>query len=259
MQDLTPIPNQQLQNSSSGEFQKQTKIQLLRLAHSERKISECTQEQVKSALKYVFVLLGLSEKDIPDDYEKTVILNFIFTHYGLRYSCSDIRNAFEMGIAGAYQVEKELYNKRFSALYLSKWMEAYNQYKVSMFQRFPYHQPQLPKKTERDPKELEESIYKVIEKFIMEHQKIPPIYDLVSCYNVLVRRGEIQPTPELDEQKKQTALSKHSIEMGRVFLSIEPNESRRRKEEFQKPENLEIEVKRQYLLDYWAKRLIVAQ
>lgn len=259
MADLTPIPNQQLQNSSDGKFERPSKVQLLRMADSERKIGQSSQEQVKSALKYVFVLLGLNEKDIPDDYEKTVILNFIYTHYGLRYSCQDIRNAFELGIAGAFDVDRELYSKRFSPLYLSKFMEAYGNYKVSMIKHIKQTTPQLPEKTERDPKELEESIYKVIEKYIIEHQKIPPIYDIISCYNVLVRRGDICPTPELDEQKKQTALSKHSIEIGRSYLSIEPDEVRRRKKEFENPDNLALEVKRHYLLDYWAKRLTVAQ
>ena len=34
------------------------------MADSERKIEHCSEEQVKDALKYVFVLLGLNSSDI---------------------------------------------------------------------------------------------------------------------------------------------------------------------------------------------------
>jgi len=261
MPNLTPTPNQQLQNSTNGKPQRPSKIQFLRLADSERKIGQSTEEQIKSALKYVFVLLGLSEKDMPDDYEKVVILNFIQNHYGIRYSCQDIRNAFEFGIAGTFPVDKELYGKRFSPLFFSRFMDAYGEYKVSMLKHYkPNNEEiQLPPKIERSPQEMEEAIYRVIEKYINEHQNIPPIYDINSCYNVLVRRGVIVPTAELDEQKKQLAIAQNNAELGKRFLSMNANERLQKKKEFEKPDNLQYEIKRHYLLNYWAEYLIVAR
>ena len=261
MANLSPIQNQQLQNLNNGKSERPSKIQLLRLADSERKIGQSTEEQVKSALKYVFVLLGLNEKDVPDDYEKTVLLNFIFNNYGVRFSCQDIKNAFEMGIAGVYPVDKELYSKRFSPLYLSRFMDAYTEYKQGMVKIYKEKSIQteaLPPSKEKTPEQMERSIHKVIENYILEHKEIPPIYDITSCFNSLVRLGKIVPTPESDEIKKQNAIASNSSEIFKRGMFLSPTEIANLKKQFNEPNNSAQEIKRHYLLDYWANLLIVA-
>lgn len=261
MSNLTPIPNHQPQNLQHGKNEGQSKVRLLRLADSERKIGASTEEQVKSVLKYIFVLLGFNEKDVPDDYEKAVILNYIFNNYGHQYSCQDLKNAFEMGIANVFPVDKEIYGKRFSPLYISRFMDAYTEYKIQMARQYKEkpEPPQLPPKQEITTEEQEERIFKVIQRYVEEHQKIPPIYDVVSCYNTLVRYGKIEPTEELNEQKRQTAIQIHNMELNKELFSMSPVERKNRKAEFKKSDNLDMEVKRAYLLDYWAKCLTVAR
>lgn len=261
MANLTPIPNQQPLKSQTGEFQRPTKVQLLRLANNERKIAESTEQQVKSVLKYVFVLLGYTEKDIPDDYEKAVILNFLYNNYGNRFSVLDIKNAFEMAIAGDFDVDKEIYGKRFSPLYLARFMTAYADYKMQMLRRHKLEvvkdEPQEQYKLERSAEEQEEAVYKIIEAYIKNHKNIPMIYDVNTCYNVLLRKGIIMPTNEQNEIKKQNALAKHSAETNRlIMMGKEYASTEKLRLQFIESGMLEVEIKRGYLLDYWGSLLV---
>lgn len=255
-----PTPNQQLQNSKNGKSVQPTKVELLRLADSERKIGESTEEQIKSVLKYIIILLGLNEKDVPDDYEKAVILNFVITQYGNRFSCQDLRNAFDWGISGVFPVDKEIYGRRFSALYISRFMDNYGEYKLSMAKH--YREPKKlepPAPIQITEEEKEERIFNVIHAYVKEHRKIPPIYDIVSCYNTLVRQNKIVRNPVQDEINRKTAIEDNNKELNRNLFAYSPLELKNRRDEFSQPINLENEIKRQYLLSYWGQFLLPFQ
>lgn len=192
MSNLTPIRNQQLQNSKTGETTRPdnpSKVQLLRMADGDRKIAQCTEEQIKSVLKYVFVLLGLNEKDVPDDYEKTVLLEFIYATYGHLYSPVDIRNAFVLALAGDFEVDKEIYGKRFSPLYLSRFMTAYGKYKQRTLSVQPKQIDEV--KSVVFSEEKEDTLLEFVAEYCKTNLDTPIFFPVQECYNAITRKGYV--------------------------------------------------------------------
>jgi hypothetical protein len=83
-------------------------------------------EPLKQVLRYCMVLVGLREKNWPKDAEKSMLIDFIKRTYP-GHTCSEIRLAFEMAIAGKLEVEVNHY-ENFSVLYVSSIMNAYRKW-----------------------------------------------------------------------------------------------------------------------------------
>lgn len=75
------------------------------------------------ALRYVFALIGLRANNIPNEAEKAVLIDFIFSNYG-NHTPAEIKLAFQMAIAGRLDVDARHF-ENFTPAYFSTIMNAY--------------------------------------------------------------------------------------------------------------------------------------
>lgn len=190
---------------------------LLRVADSDQKISEVSGDEIVQTLGKVFILLGFNSSDMLDTYEIPVLVDFIKETYSVRYSLKDIETAFKLAMRGDFEVDLKLYGKRFSSLYLSNVMNAYQTYKTAlkqanMLKSVPLGRSfQLP---EANPylltEEQEMERYTIFLNFVKEHGVLPLAYDVDCCYNVLKRLVGV-PSVYVEFDAKESNLKKKAV------------------------------------------------
>ena len=84
-------------------------------------------EPLKQALRYAMVLVGIKAQNVPNDREKSVLLQFIVNNYG-GHTPAEIRLAFDLAIAGELDVEDVKCYENFSPLYFASIMNAYRKW-----------------------------------------------------------------------------------------------------------------------------------
>ena len=84
-------------------------------------------EPLKQALRYAMVLVGIKANNVPNDREKSVLLQFIVNNYG-GHTPTEIRLAFDLAIAGELDVEDVKCYENFSPLYFASIMNAYRKW-----------------------------------------------------------------------------------------------------------------------------------
>ena len=108
--------------SPNGEVQK------FQTALTDQRICNLTDvEPLKQALRYAMVLVGIKANNVPNDREKSVLLQFIVNNYG-GHTPSEIRLAFDLAIAGELDVEDVKCYENFSPLYFASIMNAYRKW-----------------------------------------------------------------------------------------------------------------------------------
>ncbi len=108
--------------SPNGEVQK------FQTALTDQRICNLTDvEPLKQALRYAMVLVGIKANNVPNDREKSVLLQFIVNNYG-GHTPSEIRLAFYLAIAGELDVEDVKCYENFSPLYFASIMNAYRKW-----------------------------------------------------------------------------------------------------------------------------------
>ena len=75
------------------------------------------------------VLVGVRAQNLPNDHEKTILVNYIKKNYG-GHTAEEIKLAFEKAINGELEVDATCF-ENFSVLYFSKVMNAYREWAVS--------------------------------------------------------------------------------------------------------------------------------
>lgn len=103
------------------------------------KIFESPVESLKDVLKFVMILVGIREQNIPNDVEKKVLIDFIQRHYG-GHSLMEIKLAFEMAVTDKLSFEKgenSHHYENFSCSYFSKIMNAYRKWAASEIKHLP--------------------------------------------------------------------------------------------------------------------------
>lgn len=90
------------------------------------KIVRSSIEDIKSALKYAMVKIGLRAQNFPSEEEKAVLVDHVLRQYG-GHTVQEIRLAFDMAIEGKIGVDANCY-ENFSCIYFSKIMSAYREY-----------------------------------------------------------------------------------------------------------------------------------
>lgn len=96
------------------------------MAVSKPRLRNSDLEEIKQALRYVFVLIGLRAQDIPVDEEKAVLIEYIIENYG-GHTSEEIKLAFKMAIQGKLKLEyKDVRSYgNFSPMYFTMIMDAY--------------------------------------------------------------------------------------------------------------------------------------
>lgn len=113
--------------------------QVLSNAVSSKKIFEAPVESLKDVLKFVMILVGIREQNIPNDGEKKVLIDFIQRLYG-GHSLMEIKLAFEMSVTDKLTFEKgenSHHYENFSCGYFAKVMNAYRKWAASEIHHLP--------------------------------------------------------------------------------------------------------------------------
>jgi hypothetical protein len=95
-------------------------------AQSTLTIRQRSEDDIKEAIRYAMVLVGLRGANMPTDEEKFVLLNFIRVNFG-NQTPEEIRLAFEYAIAGKFETDVKCY-ENFSCEYFARIMKAYIDY-----------------------------------------------------------------------------------------------------------------------------------
>lgn len=125
------------------------------------KLFVSTDEDLKSVMKYIFVLVGL--RDIPTDIRKDVLFQYIRENYK-NYSLQELKLAFELALKKEFVCEIRHY-EMFSPSYFSGVFEAYIEYRSEIARKFMMEQ----QAKELKPKELTiDEIKKLKNEFYVE-------------------------------------------------------------------------------------------
>jgi len=84
-------------------------------------------EPLKQALRYAMVLVGIKSHNVPNEREKTVLLQFIVNNYG-GHTPAEIKLAFDLAVAGELDVDDVKCYENFSPLYFASIMNAYRKW-----------------------------------------------------------------------------------------------------------------------------------
>lgn len=226
------------------------------MADNERKIRECAEEQIKDALKYVFVLLGLNSTDIPDDVEKIVLIDFIYEFYGNQFSTADLKNAFKLVVAKEIDLDLNLYGKRFSAAYMAKIMDAYRDYKQKTLRAFNQKEKRIQELETVSYNFSVESLYDTCMKYIRDYQEIPIGWPADRIYEHLITLGKLNVTEE--EWKNYEAKAEQQILASLRDLRLRGagmTEVERSKKMLLEPANLKYETQKIIVIEFWQKEI----
>jgi len=104
-----------------------------------KKIVHRDLEELKEALRYAMVKIGLRSQNWPTDEEKGVLFQHIIKKYG-GHTVEEIKLAFDMAITGRLDVEVNCY-ENFSCLYFSNIMAAYREWAKEEYKQIEAKQP----------------------------------------------------------------------------------------------------------------------
>lgn len=186
------------QEAVQSSIRSSSPIQQAVRANEFKKIQDCDDGEITTVLRYAMVLIGMTEKDALTDLEEAVLLDFIRDDYGKRFSTEDIRMAFRWAMSGKTDVDKSFYGKRFSVAYLSNFMEAYDEKKKEMLE-LEKRNKKPAMELQQDTRPLEERLktrYEIFEKFVLEYKKLPPMIDVIPCFNYLELSGKLDLSQE---------------------------------------------------------------
>lgn len=113
----------------------------LQVAVNNRSIIRADLEDLKTVLRVCMVKVGLRAANWPNDMERSILLEHIYTHYG-NHTPQEIKLAFDMAITGKLNCEANCY-ENFSCLYFSQVMDAYRKWS-----KVEYVEPPPPQKLE---------------------------------------------------------------------------------------------------------------
>jgi hypothetical protein len=108
-------------------------------ALTEKKIWHCDgEEEMKQALRYIFMLVGLRAQNYPTGIEKQLLHAYIFKNYG-GHTPAEIRLAFEMALQNKLSLRPEDVTcyENFSIAYFSRIMEAYREWAREQIKQLP--------------------------------------------------------------------------------------------------------------------------
>lgn len=142
-QELTPL-----------KISEEEKFEVARLS---KKIRNATEEEIRQALRYVMVKIGLRAANFPTGIEKQLLILHVVENFG-ENRVEEIRLAFDWGIEGRLDEDINCF-ENFSCLYFTRIMRAYNRLALAVRSEPPVKQiaPPVPKEDVRieDPEAYE--------------------------------------------------------------------------------------------------------
>ena len=168
--------------------------------------------------------------------------------------------SFKLAVAKEIDVDTNLYGKRFSAVYLSRFMDAYREYKQKTLKTFELK--------EKKQKEMEthavvfsgEGIFNVCMEYIRDFQDIPIGFPADRIYDFLLSKTLIDDTDESIQtyviKAKQVIENKVRDMRLRGSSTIETDRIRKTMSE---PATLNYDAKRLIVIDFFQKEIEIGR
>jgi hypothetical protein len=139
---------------------KTIEIEEFELALGNGKIVERPEEDLKQALRYIFILIGLKAQNYPVDLEKQMLHAYIFKNYG-GHRPEELRLGFEMAIQGKLNLEPKDVScyENFSIAYFTKIMEAYREWAREQIKHLNKPKPKIPTAREKLDIDLDYAVF----------------------------------------------------------------------------------------------------
>lgn len=133
-------------------------LALIHVMTKAKRIYEETVENLNGLFRYCFLMVGLREKNFPNELETLFLHQFIRENYG-GHSCDEVKMAFRMAVKGDLDlgIEDVTAYENFSVLYLSRIINSYRRWSSEEFRRLEKFIPPHPD----DVKLLEAPIEKI--------------------------------------------------------------------------------------------------
>lgn len=126
-------------------------------ALAEKKIWHCDgEEEMKQALRYIFLLVGLRAQNYPAGIEKQLLHAYIFKNYG-GHTPAELKLAFEMALQNKLSLRPEDVTcyENFSIAYFSRIMEAYREWSKEQIRQLPGIKEQPKEYTAEEKRKLD--------------------------------------------------------------------------------------------------------
>jgi hypothetical protein len=107
----------------------------LAIAIQEKRIASCTVEEIKQAIRYTAVIIGLRAENYPTKDDVAILVTYIQKYYP-GHTPAEIRLAFELAIDGKIECEVKHY-ENFSVMYFSGVMNAYRKWAKDEVKQIP--------------------------------------------------------------------------------------------------------------------------
>jgi len=124
-------------------------------ALAEQRICNGTEENLKQALRYIFVLVGLKAQNYPVEEEKILLHEFIFENYG-GHTPAELKLAFKLAITRKLDLKPEqvVCYENFSIAYFSRIMGAYRDWSREQIKQLPAPELKPRQLTEKEKVDL---------------------------------------------------------------------------------------------------------
>lgn len=152
---------------------KTTEEEEFELAISHGKISGRPEEELKQALRYVFILVGLKAQNYPVDLEKQMLHAYIYKNYG-GHTPEEIKLAWEMAIQNKLDLEPKevICYENFSIAYFTRIMEAFRLWSREQIKRIHAPRERIVTKEEKAMINLSYAGYLLN---ILKQRLLPPL------------------------------------------------------------------------------------
>lgn len=104
------------------------------LASQGEKLKDSNDFEIKKLIGYIFALIGLKTENLPSDFQKAVIINFMRSDLG-NWTAEEVKQAFHLLAGKKLDMDSKHY-QNFSAIYLGEVMQAYQKVKQSAYKDF---------------------------------------------------------------------------------------------------------------------------
>jgi hypothetical protein len=115
--------NQELQRQEFS-LLKTSEVEKFNCARAAKKIKDADEEEIRQALRYAMVKIGLRAANFPTGIEKTLLIHHVIENFPDN-TVDEIRICFDWAISGRIEEDFNCY-ENFSCAYFSKMMLAYN-------------------------------------------------------------------------------------------------------------------------------------
>lgn len=126
----------ELKHSNNGD--------VLKTALTDKRIFLTSEEELKQALKYIMLLVGLRTASINamDEMEKIMLISFIRRNYSA-HTVSELKLAFDLAISGKLEIKEVNCFENFTCEYFGKIMNAYRKWAQNHFDEKQLFKPEV--------------------------------------------------------------------------------------------------------------------